>query len=201
MDIVKTMAARRDHREMAVEEFEALAADAERLDDGARYELVYGKLGVKEVPDGDHGEIIAWLSEWFALRCRPRLRAYAEQQLKIEEYRRGRARPDLLLAPPGSFKGQGDWPEPEPIALVVEVTSFDRDAQRRDGIDKPRAYAETGIPVYLVVDRRKDSVIVHSEPDGHVYRSVQSYPVGALVWLPAPIALELDTEPLKELIA
>ena len=36
MDIVKTMAARRDHREMAVEEFEALAADAERLDDGAR---------------------------------------------------------------------------------------------------------------------------------------------------------------------
>src|SRR6185437_6883432 len=101
---------------------------------------VYGKLGVKEVPDGDYSEIIAWLSERFAFHCSPRLRAYSEQQLKIEEYRKGRARPDLLLAPPGSFTRQGDWPEPEPIVLVVEVTSFDRDAQRRDGIDKPRAY-------------------------------------------------------------
>lgn len=181
---------------MMVEEFEALAADAERLDDGARYELVCGKPGVKEAPDGDHSEIIAWLSERFTFRCSPRLRAYSERQLKIEEYRKGRARPDLLLAPPGSFKGQGDWPEPDSIALVVEVTSFDRDAQRRDGIDKPRAYAETGIPVYLVVDRRKDSVIVHSDPDGQEYHAVRSSPLGTVVWLPDPVSLELDTQPL-----
>lgn len=184
---------------MGVEQFEALAADAERLDGGARYELVHGKLGVKDVPDGDHGEIIAWLIEEFS-RTRPRLRSYPEQQLKIERYRNGRARPDLLLAPPNSFKGQGDWPAPDPVAAVVEVTSFDRDARQRDSVDKPRAYAETGIPVYLVVDRIEDKVIVYSDPDGQAYRSVERVPVGQQVHLPEPVSLTLDTEPLQEWI-
>jgi hypothetical protein len=87
------------------------------------------------------------------------------------------------------------------VVAVVEVTSFDRDARRRDGIDKPRAYAETGIAVYFVVDRLHGSVVVYGDPDGTGYRSVQRVPVGAAVHVPEPVALDLDTKPLLDWIA
>lgn len=63
-----------------------------------------------------------------------------------------------------------------------------------------RAYAETGIPVFLVIDRAQASVVVYSDPDGQTYRNVQNHPVGAVVPLPAPVSAELDTEPLREWI-
>lgn len=44
--------------QMLVEEFERIAAAAER--EGVRMEFIYGKLGVKAAPDGDHDEIIRW---------------------------------------------------------------------------------------------------------------------------------------------
>ncbi|MFJ6121622.1 hypothetical protein [Streptomyces sp. NPDC092129] len=47
--------------QMLVEEFERIAAAAER--EGVRMEFIYGKLGVKAAPDGDHEEIIRWVME------------------------------------------------------------------------------------------------------------------------------------------
>ncbi|MEU5386686.1 Uma2 family endonuclease [Kitasatospora cineracea] len=184
-----------EHPQMKLEQFREIAIAAERED--VVFEFINGRIGVKPVPDGDHGEIIMWLLE----RCmaqRPDLRLYPEQGLQVANYRNGLAKPDGSLAPRRSFAGQGEWADPAGVLMVVEVTSYDADANRRDRVEKPKAYAETGIPVFLLVDRDAGSVSVHSEPEDGRYRSVVTLAYGHTVELPEPVNVALDTEELKE---
>jgi Uma2 family endonuclease len=183
-----------DRPQMLAEEFERIAAAAER--EGVRLEFIHGKLGVKAVPDGDHDEIIRWVME-HCMQQRPELWLYPERGLKVETYRKGHAKPDGALAPKGCFAGQGEWADADQVLMVVEVTSYDTDTDKRDREEKPRAYAETGIPVYLLIDRDSCEVLVHAEPEGGVYSNLIRRPFGKRVELPEPVGIVLDTEPLK----
>ncbi|MFI8204895.1 Uma2 family endonuclease [Streptomyces sp. NPDC085937] len=120
---------------------------------------------------------------------------------RIAEFaeRKGRALPDAVLAPVAHFAGQGDWADTEGVPMTVEVTSFDSDTHDRDRVEKPQAYAESGIPVYLLVDRDRRSVLVHSDPDPVVgHRNVQKRRLGQRVVLPDPVGVEFDTEEPKQ---
>ncbi|MEN8649639.1 Uma2 family endonuclease [Streptomyces sp. 21So2-11] len=66
------------------------------------------------------------------------------------------------------------------------------------GNARPRAYAESGLPVYLLIDRDACEVKVHSQPDGVRYEQVTTVSFGKSVVLPDPVGIELDTEPLKD---
>jgi Uma2 family endonuclease len=180
---------------MQAEEFERIAAAAER--EGVRLEFVHGKLGVKAVPDGDHDEIVRWVME-HCMQQRSDLWLYPERGLKVETYRSGHAKPDGALAPKGSFAGHGEWATADRVVMVVEVTSYDTDTDKRDREDKPRAYAETGIPVYLLIDRDACETLVYSEPDDGAYSMIARRPFGKTIALPAPVGITLDTEPLKD---
>jgi hypothetical protein len=83
--------------------------------------------------------------------------------------------------------------------MTVEVTSYDRDTNQRDRIDKPRAYAECGIPVFLLVDRDSHEVVVHSGPVDGTYRDLHTSFFGETVTLPEPVAMELDTRRFLDL--
>ncbi|WP_063044902.1 Uma2 family endonuclease [Nocardia pseudovaccinii] len=181
---------------MTTEEFEELARAADRISEGVRLEFIDGQLGAKAMPDGDHGRIMQWLIRTFLL-FRPELFLAAEQGLRVERYQKGRARPDGALADSEAFVGQGEWADPAPVLLVVEVTSNDQDTERRDRQEKPRAYAATGIPIYLLIDRDSCEVTVHSSPQSGRYEQILRVPFGATVKLPEPVNLELDTDPLK----
>jgi Uma2 family endonuclease len=189
------MTAVADHRpQMAVDEFERVAEAVAR--EKGTLEFLHGKLGVKAVPDGDHDEIAMWLLER-CLQHRFDLRLYPERGLVVESCRNGRAKPDGTLAPRGAFAGKGVYASTEDVLMVAEITSFDEDTDRRDRVDKPRAYAETGIPVYLLVDRDIDSVPVYCEPEDGRYRSVTTLAYGHSVQLPG-LGITLETEELKE---
>ncbi|MCF3180341.1 Uma2 family endonuclease [Streptomyces polychromogenes] len=192
------MTAMTDHRpHMLTEQFEALARVGAREVEGLRLEFIDGMLRSKAVPDSDHALIIEWLMR-VCMQHRPELWLYPEQGMKVEQYRQGRAKPDGVLARSGSIGGQGDWIEPDPVLMVVEVTSYDWDTDRRDRHEKPRAYAQTGIPVYLLIDRDNCVVSVHSEPDGERYERVVTVPFGKDIGLPDPVGITLQTEPLKD---
>ncbi|MGN5636994.1 Uma2 family endonuclease [Streptomyces sp. AC154] len=186
-----------DNEVLTQETFEDLARHAIRVDEALRLEFVNGKLGVKAVPDGDHGRIIVWLTQ-ICMQSDPGNWLFGEQGLHIETYRKGNARPDGALARLDAFVGQGEWADPAHVLMTVEVTSYDDDTDRRDRIEKPRAYAETGIPVYLLIDRETCEVKVHSQPDGVRYETVVTVPFGKTVRLPEPVGIELDTGPLKD---
>ncbi|PZG96601.1 hypothetical protein C1I97_26060 [Streptomyces sp. NTH33] len=194
------MAERTTHAsQMSVEEFERIAEFAAReTDDAVRFEFIDGRIGVKNVPDGDHNTIVMWLMRR-CMQSRPDLDLYQGQGLRVEKYRKGRARPDGVLVPAAHFAGQGEWAPTEGVLLVLEVTSYDSDTDQRDRKEKPLAYGDAGIPFYLLVDRDDASVTLYSDPaPGEGYRSASKKSFGVKLSLPEPLGIELDTEELKQ---
>lgn len=176
-------------------DFEELASHAP---ENVNLEFVNGRIGVKAVPDGDRGEIIRWVMQ----RCmqhRPDLWLYVEQGLRVETYRKGHARPDGALAPVDTFAGQGEWADPDGVLMTVEITSYDEDTDRRDRVEKPLAYAQAGIPVYLLIDRDSCEVTVFSEPEGGKYRAALTMAFGHTITVPG-LGITLETEPLKNYV-
>ncbi|GGZ86221.1 Uma2 family endonuclease [Streptomyces echinoruber] len=181
--------------QMSVEEFEELARHAPET---VRLEFINGRVQVKAVTEGNHDQIIAWLQR-LCMQHRPERWLYGDRGMKVESYRKGRARPDGVLAPFGFTKGHGDWSEATGVLMAVEVTSYDSDTHRRDRVEKPDAYAAAGIPVYLLIDRDDRSVGVFNQPEDGRYRHAEKLPFGAAVELPDPVGITLGTEPLKDL--
>ncbi|MEU4209742.1 Uma2 family endonuclease [Streptomyces sp. NPDC026206] len=177
-----------------VEEFEELARTAP---ENVRLEFIKGKIEVKPVPDGDHNEIIQWLQE-LCIQQFSDLRLYGERGLKVESYRKGRARPDGVLAPRRHFTGHGEWSDPDGILMVVEVTSHDSDTNQRDRVEKRDGYAAAGIPVYLLIDRDHRTVTVHSQPEAGEYRSLTCRPYGKEIEIPEPVGITLETAELMD---
>ncbi|WP_329411233.1 Uma2 family endonuclease [Streptomyces sp. NBC_00704] len=179
---------------LSVEDFEELAS---RAPETVRLEYINGKLEVKAMPDGNHVEIFMWLLRQ-CMQQRPELNLVPERGVKAEAYRKGRAITDGFLAPKGHFKGHGNWSGADGALMAVEITSHDRDTDQRDRVDKPVGYAGADIPVYLLVDRDHNTIVVFSEPKDGRYQQCDSYPWGAVVPLPAPVSVTLDTEELKD---
>ncbi|MET9549588.1 Uma2 family endonuclease [Streptomyces sp. NPDC006627] len=185
------------HGPIDVEDFEELARVAPET---VTLELINGKLEVKPVPDQLHGAIVMWLLRQ-CMQQRPELALYPEQGLRVPTYRNGRARADGALAPLDHFIDQeGEWASPEGVLMAVEVTSHDNDTDRRDRLEKGRAYAYVGIPVYLLIDRDNDTLVVHSAPQNGVYQNRRPYHYGSTVRLPSPVAITLETEKLKDYV-
>ncbi|WP_405794912.1 Uma2 family endonuclease [Streptomyces sp. NBC_01506] len=188
-----------DRVHVETDDFDELYRILSRTAERARLELIDGKVHSKAGPDGTHGCIMQWLLRR-CMRSRPELWLYPAQGLKAQRHRQGRVRTDGSLAPSGAFVGQGEWVDPGPVLMAVEVTLYDSDSDTdaRDRVEKPRVYAETGIPVYLLIDRDSCEVTVHSEPDGVRYESARTVPFGKTVVLPGPVDITLETEQLKE---
>ncbi|WP_215456712.1 Uma2 family endonuclease [Streptomyces sp. ATCC 21386] len=184
--------------QMSVEEFETIASAAPET---VTLEFINGRIGVKQVTDGDHSTIVSWLTRR-CMQSRPDLDVYQAQGLRVDTYRQGRAKPDAVVTPEAHFAGHGEWADPHGALMVVDVTSYDSDTDRRDRHEKPAAYGQSGIPLYLLIDRDSCTVTVHSSPDPLVggYRDIHTAKFGEEVCLPGPMDIELDTEILKSYV-
>ncbi|MFC7897171.1 Uma2 family endonuclease [Streptomyces sp. NPDC057381] len=184
--------------QMSVDEFETIASAAPET---VTLEFIDGRIGTKAVTDGDHTAILSWLTRR-CMQSRPELDLAQGQGLRVDAYRRSRAKPDAILTAEAHFAGHGEWADPDGALMVVEVTSYDSDTDRRDRHEKPTAYGEAGIPVYLLIDRDFCTVTVYSSPDRKVsgYRDVRVSQFGDRVTLPEPVGIELDTEVLKNYV-
>ncbi|MFC9429438.1 Uma2 family endonuclease [Streptomyces sp. NPDC056987] len=187
---------------MTIEDFERIAKFAEVDSEAFTLEFINGRLRDKVLPDGDH----ATIQEWLARRCmteRPGWGLHGRLLgLKVGKNREGRARPDGTLAPAGNFAGQGEWAAPEGVLMTAEITAYDVGSNRRDREERPSVYASTGIPLHLIIDRAARTVTVFSEPDLNLggYRVECTVKFGRKLVLPAPVAIELDTEELKQYV-
>jgi Uma2 family endonuclease len=183
---------------MSVEEFETIAHAAPET---VTLEFLGGQLGVKKGMDGDRSTIVSWLARR-CMQSRPELDLCWGRGLRVDAYRQSRGRPDAVLAPEAHFAGHGEWSDPDGALMVVEVTSYDSDTDRRDRHEKPAAYGQAGIPLYLLIDRDNCTVTVHSGPDRQVggYRDARVTKFGETLVLPDPVGIELDTEILKNYV-
>lgn len=182
---------------MAVMMHETSLADAaDRLWDelpGHRVEILNGSIVVTPPPDGPHQETLSWL----IVKCHE---AGAQQAgLKYlqgiglwlptgpDDY----AVPDLSLVD-ADFKDalvEKNCYAPHVFRLVLEVTSTN---WSNDMVIKVETYARAGIPVYVVVDRKHDRVLVHADPEGDEYRTCSTYKRGMSVTVPPSVGLALE---------
>ncbi|MFE3513798.1 Uma2 family endonuclease [Streptomyces sp. NPDC059166] len=99
--------------------------------------------------------------------------------------------PDIAVVPEELAKGGGAL-LPDQTLLIVEVTSESN--AETDRVVKRRRYAEYRAPLYLLVDRMEGSATLFSEPGRLGYTHVDGpHPFGAVLRLPEPFDLDLDT--------
>lgn len=99
--------------------------------------------------------------------------------------------PDIVLVRAGSLDSDENPVRKELVAAVIEVTS--KTTRSEDYGDKPELYAGMGIPVYVIIDRGRDSVRVLSDPGNGRYQVETASPFGKPFTLPAPVSLTIDT--------
>jgi hypothetical protein len=106
---------------------------------------------------------------------------------------RERLIPDLMVAPKGAPQFGDDELLAPGVLLAAEVVSWG--SRRRDRDVKPRAYAQGGVPLYLMIDRfaSPPAVILHSQPGPDGYGKRQAAAAGQPLRLPEPFDIALDT--------
>ncbi|WP_435974888.1 Uma2 family endonuclease [Streptomyces sp. Qhu_M48] len=163
--------------------------------EGWRVELVEGEICVTSPGDGHHAETVAELRDRLSDRSSDPDRSISGYTgIGLRAPGRGpdgRLVPDLTLVPKGSFRNELVWQAPDPVLLVAEVAS--PLTAGRDRVQKVRAYARAGIPLYLLIDRDADEAVVCSGPAGDDYAHKSVHKLGTEVPLPAPLGFTLDT--------
>ncbi|MEU8545079.1 Uma2 family endonuclease [Streptomyces sp. NPDC048717] len=170
--------------------FELFSAAAPK---GWRVELIEGEIYVTPPANSGHEKIVTELVEQVvARRTDKRLRNSTGIGLNVPgASSTGHVIPDLVIAPRDSFEAQENWNPTHSVLLVAEVTSAS--TASRDRVQKIRGYARAGIPVYLVIDRQSDEVIVCSDPVGDHYARRTVHRLGTVVPLPDPLGFAIDT--------
>ncbi|TQJ55260.1 Uma2 family endonuclease [Streptomyces sp. NBC_00080] len=86
---------------------------------------------------------------------------------------------------------------PHVFRMVLEVTSSN---WSDDTLSKPEVYAEAGIPVYVVVDREHDEILLYTAPADGKYPDPLRYRRGQAVPVPESVgvALELSVDTLLD---
>ena len=167
---------------------------AEKIEEatGLRVQILGGKLVMSPTPRGKHAKVIYLLEETIRPKLPPELVAVEMSSIEMpgepDEY----VTPDLLVCPAG-FLESDDWLlDPRDVEVAVEVIS--QSEKSREIRDKADWYAVAGVPVLLVVDPRKGTWALHTQPDNGAYTDVLPGKFGESVRLPEPLDIEISTD-------
>jgi Uma2 family endonuclease len=163
---------------------------------GHRVELIDGQIVVSPSASWSHSTVVDGLME--QLFDVKRLRSWHfHVHLTVHiPATRERLIPDLMIAPKDAPRFDDNELLASGVLLVAEVVS--PSTRRRDRVAKPRAYAQGGVPLYLVVDQLADpsAVILFSAPAERGYARTETAEAGQPLKLPEPFGLSLDTSRL-----
>ncbi|WP_433462480.1 Uma2 family endonuclease [Spirillospora sp. CA-128828] len=187
------------HEPLSHEDADVLLEGFLALDtpEGFRAELVDGEIVVTPPPLGDHERCIAKIIRQVIRYSATEFECACNKGLKVPgtgEHPDNRVIPDITFTSmeEDPFHGAASWmpAKSDGIVMVVEVTST-RPAQDREA--KRTGYARSGIPLYLLIDRDEEKVVLFSGPDGKDYGHIDQVPFGKPLPLPEPFEIELDT--------
>lgn len=155
--------------------------------EGFKAELIEGEIVVTPPLDGGHETAIGRIVWQVARRCPEELDFAGGKGLIVPG---GRFIPDGTFTDRDAMVGRESWSEPDGVLLVLEVTSR---RPQKDREQKRLGYAAAGIPLYLLVDRQRELVVLHSEPKHGDYAATVTAVPGDLLSLPKPLGFDLDT--------
>jgi Uma2 family endonuclease len=141
--------------------------DAGILYSELRLELVDGVLIEMSHPGPRHAGIVEWLTKRLVIAAQDRFSVRVQDTLLTGEY--DFRSPDLMVTEP-----VGRDRLPDRALLIIEVAHTSR---ARD-LGKAAVYAAAGVNEYWIVDVDRDEVLVHREPSGAAYATVQRFAPG-----------------------
>lgn len=113
------------------------------------------------------------------LATHPGVVAHSGPEIESPAIQRMR-RPDLLVLPESALDEDDAYVDPGDVLLVAEIVS--RSNPENDYEDKARDYPAMGIPIYVIIDPRKGTAAVLTDPgpgaEGTRYRSRHDYVFG-----------------------
>jgi Uma2 family endonuclease len=147
--------------------------EASGLFDQERVELIEGELLTKMGKNRPHVDtvtlVLLWLAQVFGARF---VNPEAPIDLAPEDNPTNEPQPDLIVLTRSFTKFRSATPQPEDLALVVEVSdttlNFDLSV-------KAPLYARAGILEYWVVDIQARRLIVHRDPQAGKYAFVIAF--------------------------
>ncbi|MFI5745526.1 Uma2 family endonuclease [Streptomyces sp. NPDC051644] len=159
---------------------------------GHRVEIIKESIIVTPPADGAHALSLTWLIEAFhsAGARQAGVRYLQAIGLWLSSGPDDYAIPDFVVVD-ADFRDahvQRNCYAPNVFRLVLEVTPSN---WSDDTVAKVECYAETGIPVYVVVDRKHDHVLVYTDPGADDYRTCSTYKRGSEVPLPASVGVDV----------
>lgn len=165
------------------------------IHEGYWAELINGEIVVTPPPDGDHENIVGLITKQVVRRSRAEMSISGRRGLVLGTEETGgdcRVIPDLTVAPAERrvFRGAPSWMHPAGVALVVEVTSQRAELDRND---KRLSYTGARVPLYLLVDREREQVMLFSGPLEGDYGRFVTVVFGGKIELPEPFGFALDT--------
>lgn len=158
---------------------------------GYRAELIAERIVVNPPPSAAHESNFDEIDEQIREHHPRKFRISANTGLVTP---RGHFVPDLTASPKGTLRGPQSWSPPTEIELVAEITS--PSGRTEDLGVKRLGYAQAGIPIYLLIDRADQLVILYTLPDGNDYSQRNTVKFGDELPLPDPFAFSLDTSRL-----
>lgn len=170
----------------------AIADEIMERHPGYRVEIIGGHLLVTPSPDAPHARALTGLMIPFIAAGLHGAETEVLQNIGLwlptgaEDY----AIPDLAVvdADIDDHLVENNAYDPVCFRLVLEVTSGN---WKDDLKTKVGAYAEAGVPVYVVVDRKHQRLHVLTEPSGGAYASHRVHAPGETVTLPDSIGAEV----------
>ncbi len=161
---------------------------------GHRVELIDGQIVVSPTASRRHAVAVDRLMEQlFEVKRQHSWHFYVHLTVHVPATRE-RLIPDLMIAPADAPAYDDNELLASGALLVAEVVS--PSTRRQDRVAKPRAYAQGGVPLYLLIDALADppAVILSSQPGEHGYARSQVARAGEPLELPEPFGLTLDTK-------
>jgi len=156
------------HR-FSVEDVMAMSA-AGILDDDTRRELVDGVLIDMNPPSPRHSGVVAWLNHHFVIGVKDGFAVRVQDAVLTPDA--GFRSPDLMV-----IEQIGRDRLPDTARLIVEVANTSR---ARD-LDKAAVYAAAEVREYWIVDVDRNEVLVHRDPTGKAYASIERFAAGDVI--------------------
>lgn len=159
---------------------------------GHRVEIIQGRITVTPPPDGEHALTLLWVTEEYGRQARTAgLRAPSGIGVWLPSGPQDYAIPDLSIVD-ADFRDarvEKNCFAPHVFRMVLEVTSSN---WADDLGPKVECYAQAGIPIYLVVDRRHDEVLLYADPREGAYRTRTPYKRGTSVQVPKSLGIDME---------
>ncbi|MBB0246904.1 Uma2 family endonuclease, partial [Streptomyces alkaliphilus] len=156
-----------DHRAQTRDEVLEEGFLALTVPEGFKAELIEGRIVVTPPPDGDHQDAIELVVSQVYARSATPMQQSGNTGLLLGSAAPAvpnRVIPDITFAPREArvLRGAPPWMDPTGITMVTEVTSGRPD---HDRTAKRLAYARADIPLYLLIDRHRETLTLHTDPE------------------------------------